>query len=160
MVSYSRMLAKYYRKKLGLDLSFKASSKPMVSKRSFKKSKTFAADGLKPEKEASLRNHMKWTRIKVNRDGENVSKVVEVEIDGYIYTIPIWCEIPTTVVVGDRFGDKSTVASIESRVNRLYKEGIDGTRFSHQTLDHVSTSKDAKNLKLKICEEACDILNP
>lgn len=103
---------------------------------------------------------MRWARIKVNRDGENVSKVVEVEIDGYIYTIPIWCEIPATVRVGDRFGEKSTVAATESRVSRLYKEGDKGTGFSHQTLDHVGTSKDAKNLKLKICEEACDILNP
>ncbi|WMV48686.1 hypothetical protein MTR67_042071 [Solanum verrucosum] len=49
------------------------------------------------EEETSLKNHLYWARIKVKGDGRKVPKEIEVVERGFVYTIPVWCEIPVTV---------------------------------------------------------------
>jgi len=39
---------------------------------------------------------MHWARIKVKGDGKMVSKEIEVTSQGFVYTVPTWCEAPVT----------------------------------------------------------------
>ncbi|KAG5631015.1 hypothetical protein H5410_002732 [Solanum commersonii] len=48
------------------------------------------------EDETTLKNHMHWARIKVRGDGKMVPKEIEVTSEGFVFTVPIWCEAPVT----------------------------------------------------------------
>lgn len=45
-----------------------------------------------------LKNHLRWARIKVMGDGSKVPREILLESDGYLFKIPIWCELPATVL--------------------------------------------------------------
>ncbi|KAG5577639.1 hypothetical protein H5410_057773 [Solanum commersonii] len=80
---------------------------------------------IETEEETSLKNHLHWARI----------KVVE---RGFIYTIPVWCEIPVTVRRGE----------MEKENQGHYLAGNEGGHpyFELMTAEikdgHVGTSKE------------------
>lgn len=45
------------------------------------------------QKRRQLKNHLKWARIEVNGDGQNIPSEVEISKKGINYFIPIWMEI-------------------------------------------------------------------
>lgn len=47
--------------------------------------------------ETTLKIHLHWARIKVRGDGVEVPREVEMESDGCVFKLPVWCEILTTV---------------------------------------------------------------
>jgi len=57
---------------------------------------------LETEEETTLRNHLKWARIRVCSDGNNIPKEVKVENGGVIFEMQIWAELPARAYVGDR----------------------------------------------------------
>ncbi|KAG5577330.1 hypothetical protein H5410_057464 [Solanum commersonii] len=52
---------------------------------------------IETEEETTLKNHLHWARIKVHGDGKEVPREIELNSDGFVYTIPIWVESPVTV---------------------------------------------------------------
>lgn len=68
-----------------------------VVKEIFKKINDLSGGFIKTQEETSLKNHLHWARIKVKGDGGKVLREIEVTDGGFVYTIPIWCEIPVTV---------------------------------------------------------------
>ncbi|OIT07264.1 hypothetical protein A4A49_54874 [Nicotiana attenuata] len=59
---------------------------------------------LETEEETSLKNHLKWARIKIKGDGGDVPKEVTISDKGLDFTIPIWRESPTRVSAGEDEG--------------------------------------------------------
>lgn len=49
------------------------------SQKVFKEIKDFCGGWIETEQETELRNHLKWARLKVRGDGDDVPKVVKVE---------------------------------------------------------------------------------
>lgn len=54
---------------------------------------------METEEETSLKNHLKWARIKNKSDGVSAPKEIMIAHKGLEFTIPIWCESPTRVAV-------------------------------------------------------------
>ncbi|XP_019247268.1 PREDICTED: uncharacterized protein LOC109226839 [Nicotiana attenuata] len=120
------------------------------SQKVFSEIGNFCGGWIETEEETSLKNHLRWARIKVKGDGTNVPKEVEVESDGFIYTIPIWCEIPARVEAGNLSGSDSFDLAEE---NQTCEEG-DGTSLPQNTIEHVGTSIGVINSNLLTREEA------
>ncbi|KAG5632969.1 hypothetical protein H5410_004686, partial [Solanum commersonii] len=57
---------------------------------------------LETEEETTLRNHLKWARIRVCSDGNNIPREVKVENGGVIFEMQIWAELPARAYGGDR----------------------------------------------------------
>lgn len=51
--------------------------------------------------ETSLKNHLKWARLKIKGVGSNVPTKIIIEDKGLVFIIPIWNETPMRVVVGE-----------------------------------------------------------
>ncbi|KAF3662554.1 putative UDP-glucose 6-dehydrogenase-like isoform 1 [Capsicum annuum] len=114
---------------------------------------------IETEEETILKNHLCWARIKVKGDGKAVPRDIEMESDGYIFNMPIWCEIPTTVKKRKMDGKQSlppldnnqgqTLLSTDLSVKELY--------------GHVGPSVEASNFKKPACDRDVrfvQLLNP
>ncbi|KAL3341542.1 hypothetical protein AABB24_025876, partial [Solanum stoloniferum] len=53
------------------------------------------------EDETSLKNHLKWARIKIKGDGGNIPKEVKIVDKGLTFFISIWSEAQMIVVVSE-----------------------------------------------------------
>lgn len=51
---------------------------------------------IETEEETTLRNHLKWARIKVKGPFEQIPKSIELEKNGVVYTNPVWCKAPAS----------------------------------------------------------------
>lgn len=56
---------------------------------------------LETEEETTMKNYLKWARIKVCSDGNNISREVKVENGGVIFEMQIRAELPARAYVGD-----------------------------------------------------------
>lgn len=57
---------------------------------------------LKTKEETTLRNHLKWARIRVCSDGNNILMEVKVKNGGVIFKMQIWAELQARAYVRDR----------------------------------------------------------
>lgn len=57
---------------------------------------------IETKEEIYLKNQLKWLGMKVKGDERYVPKVVKIDNKGLISIIPIWSEIPTTAISGER----------------------------------------------------------
>lgn len=56
---------------------------------------------METEEETSLKNHLKWARLRVKGDGGNIPKEVKISEKGLAFFIPIWSETQTRVVTNE-----------------------------------------------------------
>lgn len=68
----------------------------LSSQTTFKQIGDACGGWIETEEETTLKNHLHWARIKVKGDGD-VPREVEMGSDGYIFKMPIWCEVLATV---------------------------------------------------------------
>lgn len=52
---------------------------------------------IETEEEPTLKNHLRRARIKVKGLPDSIPRTVEIEHEGYYYTLPLWVEIPARV---------------------------------------------------------------
>ncbi|WMV47888.1 hypothetical protein MTR67_041273 [Solanum verrucosum] len=125
---------------------------------------------IKAEEETTLKNHMHWARIKVKGDGKMVPKEIEITSEGFVYTMPIWCEAPmtfrkeTTRKKEQHYGRLGNKVNIEiqanlSRIttNKEFEElGNQDTGASNKSSGdqegRKATDKDAAQIKKKPSE--------
>lgn len=53
------------------------------------------------EEETSLRNHLKWARLRIRGDGSNIPREIRIENGGLVFTMQIWVETPAKVEAGE-----------------------------------------------------------
>lgn len=70
------------------------------SQKKFKEIGDFCGGWIATEEETELRNHLKWARIEVERDGRNIPSEVIIERDGVKIFILIWVENQTRFELG------------------------------------------------------------
>uniref|UniRef100_M1DWR2 DUF4283 domain-containing protein n=1 Tax=Solanum tuberosum TaxID=4113 RepID=M1DWR2_SOLTU len=63
---------------------------------------------IQTEEETELRNHLKWARLMVRGDGDEVPTVVKVESEGIVSEIQIWCEAPVKISIGAARRERTT----------------------------------------------------
>lgn len=49
---------------------------------------------LENEEETELKNHLRWARIRVRGPRQKIPSEIEMAVDDFIYSLPIWCEAP------------------------------------------------------------------
>lgn len=76
-------------------------------------------------------------------DGSKVPRDIQVEGDGFLYKIPIWCEVPATVMAVLRDDDEGRQGQMANRGNLLG----DGTYSAQKSSSHVGTSKEGEKFK-------------
>ncbi|KAG5576516.1 hypothetical protein H5410_056650 [Solanum commersonii] len=110
--------------------------------------KTFKAIGdqcggwLETKEETSLKNYLKWARLKI-RGGQRVPSEVIIEDKGLIYIIPIWSEIPTRVDVREEWknlqrfekllGDRMPTNIVPQTKLQSYMQRRDRRNIEHHT---------------------------
>lgn len=67
------------------------------SQNMFKKIGDQSGGFIEMEEETSLKNHLHWAHIRVKGDGTMVLREIDVTSEGFVYTLPIGCEILETV---------------------------------------------------------------
>ncbi|KAG5619485.1 hypothetical protein H5410_004703 [Solanum commersonii] len=100
---------------------------------------------IKAEEETTLKNHMHWARIKVKGDGKMVPKEIEITSEGFVYTVPIWCEAPVTF-------RKEVTRREEQHYGPMGNKGFFPPlmlKFVEESDHHVGTSTAGKNLNWK-----------
>lgn len=93
--SFRWVLAKGSREKLGLVMPSWFAFET-VAQTTFKQIRDFCGGWIETKKETTLKDYLHRARIKVKGDG-GVPKEIEMECDGFMYKIMLWCEIPATV---------------------------------------------------------------
>ncbi|WMV55547.1 hypothetical protein MTR67_048932 [Solanum verrucosum] len=53
------------------------------------------------EEETSIRNHLKWARLRICGDGSNIPREIKIENGGLVFTMQIWVETPAKVEAGE-----------------------------------------------------------
>lgn len=67
--------------------------------------------------------------------------------DGFIYNIPIWCQIPASMKAKVLIGEEAMKVPMGNSAIIPYKEEGDGTVSALQVLERMGTSKEEGNLK-------------
>lgn len=70
------------------------------SQKVFKEVGEFCGGWIETEEETELKNHLKWARIKVRRDGSAIPKAVKIEFEVVVFEIQMWCESPVRTIAG------------------------------------------------------------
>lgn len=52
---------------------------------------------IETEEESTLKNHLRWARIKVKGSPELIPRTMEIQHEGYHYTLLLWAETPARV---------------------------------------------------------------
>lgn len=67
---------------------------------------------------------------------------MEVESNGFIYNIPIWCQIPATMRAKVPIGEEAMTVPMGNRAIMPYKEESDVTVLILQVMECVGSSKE------------------
>ncbi|XP_009770774.1 uncharacterized protein [Nicotiana sylvestris] len=65
---------------------------------------------IETEEETSIRNHLKWARIKVKGPFDRIPRVIEMEKNGIIFSVPTWCESQATWCSVDSTSEKFEIS--------------------------------------------------
>lgn len=63
---------------------------------------------LETEEETTLRNHLKWARIRVHGDCHNIPREIAIENGGFLFKLQLWIESPARVIVGERDSSRTS----------------------------------------------------
>ncbi|KAH0651271.1 hypothetical protein KY284_031183 [Solanum tuberosum] len=64
------------------------------------------------EEETSIRNHLKWARLRIRGDGSNIPREIKIENGGLVFTMQIWVETPVKVEAGEDKQNRSFIQQI------------------------------------------------
>ncbi|KAG5609935.1 hypothetical protein H5410_021216 [Solanum commersonii] len=116
------------------------------------------------EEETTLKNHLHWASIKVKGDGARVPREIEVNSEGFVYQILIWCETPVIVKKEETKKEGSRYYPEDNREHESFlvkevtfpqHESFLVKEVTFPQLSHVGTSKEGSNSE----DQLVDIIN-
>ncbi|KAF3616335.1 hypothetical protein FXO38_34604 [Capsicum annuum] len=99
---------------------------------------------IETEEETTLRNHLRWARIRVRSDGSSIPKEIKVERDGIIFELQIWTELPPKFYVREGRNPNSLTQQSVGRKPSGKEASADSDKF-------------LKGTRPKTCEETSDV---
>uniref|UniRef100_M1DFA8 DUF4283 domain-containing protein n=1 Tax=Solanum tuberosum TaxID=4113 RepID=M1DFA8_SOLTU len=91
------------------------------SQKVFREIRNFCGGWIQTEEETELRNHLKWARLKIRGDGDDVSSFVELVHEGLTFKVQIWVEAPARIISDEGrvvlFKDQRSTERTNPKVN-------------------------------------------
>ncbi|WMV24199.1 hypothetical protein MTR67_017584 [Solanum verrucosum] len=150
-----RMLASGNQEGLGMDQSFRDSSESVV-RGNLQTYRREMQRLIETEEEITLKNHLHWASIKVKGDGARVPREIEVNSEGFVYQIPIWCETPVTVKKEETKKEGSSRSrggylAIKNEVPQIQQlANILGCKVEHLPIIHLGMPLGSKHKTMEI----------
>ncbi|KAF3669432.1 hypothetical protein FXO38_07594 [Capsicum annuum] len=122
---------------------------PLHSQKIFKIIGEYCGGSIEIEEETTLRNHVKWARVKARSEESSIPKEVKIENGGVLFSMQICAEALATVVTGEENWTSSFVHQL------IEKNTLDNRRSYVDMTDLAKADKiQLEKINLGTCDES------